>query len=95
MNLFPFIHGGNIVRLNPGDFCIFDPRVPHAAEDITTDIKEIKNIVLRNCGNISELSIYRKGFTFISGAIIYIYRAVPTANKSNIIQKNIDIKILF
>ena len=34
-----FMHGGVIHKLNPTDFCIFDPRTPHAAEDIICDHK--------------------------------------------------------
>ena len=34
-----FMHGGVVHKLRPTDFCIFDPRVPHAADEITSDDK--------------------------------------------------------
>ena len=34
-----FHHGGIDHKLWPGDFCIFDPRVPHAAQDISSHNK--------------------------------------------------------
>ena len=36
-----FEHGNNIYKLEAGDFIVFDPRVPHKAEDIMTDKKRI------------------------------------------------------
>ena len=34
-----FFYDNQIVKLFPGDFCIFDPRIPHSAEEIYTDNK--------------------------------------------------------
>ena len=34
-----FMHGGVVHKLRPTDFCIFDPRVPHAADEIISDDK--------------------------------------------------------
>ena len=34
-----FMHGGVVYKLRPTDFCIFDPRVPHAADEIICDDK--------------------------------------------------------
>ena len=34
-----FMHGGVVHKLRPTDFCIFDPRVPHAADEIICDDK--------------------------------------------------------
>ena len=36
-----FEHGGVLHSPEPGDFIIFDPRVPHRAQDILTDKKRI------------------------------------------------------
>ena len=36
-----FEHGNNIYKLEAGDFIVFDPRVKHRAEDITSDKKRI------------------------------------------------------
>tara|TARA_Y100000389_G_scaffold155145_1_gene155739 strand:+ start:324 stop:854 length:531 start_codon:yes stop_codon:yes gene_type:complete len=36
-----FEHGGILHSLEPGDFIVFDPRVPHRAQDIFTDNKRI------------------------------------------------------
>ena len=34
-----FMHGGVVHKLRPTDFCIFDPRTPHAADKILCDEK--------------------------------------------------------
>jgi len=34
-----FMHGGVVHKLRPTDFCIFNPRIPHAADDIICDNK--------------------------------------------------------
>ena len=36
-----FIHNGITHKLMPGDFIVFNPRLPHKAEDIMTDKKRI------------------------------------------------------
>jgi hypothetical protein len=36
-----FIHNGITHKLVPGDFIVFNPRLPHKAEDIMTDKKRI------------------------------------------------------
>ena len=36
-----FIHNGILHKLSPGDFIVFNPRLPHKAEDIMTDKKRI------------------------------------------------------
>ena len=36
-----FQHDGTLHKLLPGDFIVFDPRLPHKAEDIITDKKRI------------------------------------------------------
>ena len=36
-----FEHGGVLHSPEPGDFIVFDPRVPHRAQDIITDKKRI------------------------------------------------------
>jgi len=36
-----FEHGGVLLSPEPGDFIVFDPRVPHKAQDIFTDKKRI------------------------------------------------------
>ena len=36
-----FQHNGILHKLLPGDFIVFDPRLPHKAEDIITDKKRI------------------------------------------------------
>jgi hypothetical protein len=36
-----FQHNGIVHKLSPGDFIVFDPRVPHKAEDIMTNKKRI------------------------------------------------------
>ena len=36
-----FEHGGILHSPEPGDFIVFDPRVPHKAQDILTDKKRI------------------------------------------------------
>ena len=36
-----FQHDGTLHKLLPGDFIVFNPRLPHKAEDIITDKKRI------------------------------------------------------
>ena len=36
-----FYYNGDIIKLSPGDFCIFDARLPHASAPIHTDKKRV------------------------------------------------------
>ena len=36
-----FFYDDKVYHLRPGDFCIFDPKIPHSAEDIKTNTKRL------------------------------------------------------
>ena len=65
-----FMHDGVVHKLRPTDFCIFDPRIPHAADDIICNKKRFAldfSVPLKpgnsNTGNVGNSGGHRHHIT--------------------------------